>query len=257
VSPEKLSAEQRTFVQGAVDASVALGRFAVEAVRTYVELQPEGSGFEDELRPAAGELLELTAVRWRRAEQAGATEVVVVEDLETAEVVRTLAAVQDSLVVALAGRPERMVSPDEVLERGMRMAAEPGPPLAPGSDRDDLTGRFDALERRVIDALGGASAFFPSLAPDGRRLSEPEREAARDRLLDLAEAGRDADAGRDLVDAFAERFDLRPSLLLLRSMVSGLVLRLSEDPARREQAIPLPELGARLVPVRDGWAGAG
>jgi hypothetical protein len=257
VSPEKLSAEQRAFVQGAVDASIALGRFTVEAVRTYAELQPEGTGFEDEVRPAAGELLELTAVRWRRAEQAAATEVLVVEDLDAGEVVRTLGAVQDSLVVALAGRPERMIPVDDVLERASRMAADPGPPLAPGSDRDDLTERFDALEGRVIDALGDASAFFPSLAPEGRRLSETEREAARDRLVDLAEAGRDADEARDLVDAFAGRFDLRPSLLLLRSMVSGLVLRLSEDPARREQAIPLPELGARLVPVRDGWGSAG
>jgi len=72
---------------------------------------------------------------------------------------------------------------------------------------------------------------------------------ARVLLARFAVCGRSVDRNRRSIDAGDD--DLRPSEQLLRSMVQGLVLRLSMDPSNRDLAIPISDLAVWAGLVRD------
>lgn len=257
--PRRPKQEVQELADGLVEASIRLGTTVPDLAAAYVSLNPREVKFDAESRARAQDLVEHIAVDWRAAELTGATEVTVIEDLRADDVMGLLAAIQDSLILALASDrqpPEEILSIEEAIERVQDLANENG--LSKGehsnvADDPDLVTRFDDLEMRLLEAVGGAAAVFPSVAPDESDLNETQVAGCRQHLVALAACGRELDRERDLVAALVERRDLRPSIAMLRSMVQALVLRLADDRERRAQATPLQDLATRYHPVLADW----
>ena len=257
--PRRPKKELQALVDRVVEASIRLGETVPDVAAAYVSLNPREVGFDAESRARAQDLVEGIAVDWRAAELTGATEATVIEDLRSDDVMGLLAAIQDSLILALASDrrpPEEMLSIEEAIERVQDLANENG--LSKGdhsnvADDPEFLTRFDELEMQVLEAVGEAAAVFPSIAPDGAELNGTQIAGCREHLVVLAACGRELDRERDLVDALVERRDLRPSIGMLHSMVQALVLRLADDPERRAQATPLQDLATRYHPVLEDW----
>jgi hypothetical protein len=245
--------ELKALVERVVEASIRHGKTAPDIAVAYVSLNP----LEDTSRGRAQQLVERIAADWRQAELAGATEATVIEDLGSADVVDLLAAIQDSLILAL-GEPNDqgsipILSVDEATARTHALANGDRQTQERTDLADKDVGRFDELADRTIAALADVSTIYRELAPDGRELPEHEAESTRRALERAAILGRDLDYNRDFAAALARRRDLRPSLGILRTMQQGLVLALSANPQHRAQAIAVPELLERIRPVGEGW----
>lgn len=263
MSLDRLGAEDRAFVTRVVEVTTGFGSTVAEAATAYVSLNPTGQELEGEARLPAQELIERIAEQWRQAELVGATHVTAVEELQSEPVLSLLGAIEDSLVLALTSDPRHralMVSLDETVERTSALAGSPEaqeelshPQAAEADEADEapeeLARRFDDLHDILSHALGEASGFFVALGKGG----DLDEDELRSRVEELAVCLRTFDIERDLVAAFSDRLDVRPSLALLRTMLHALVLRLSEDPARRAQAISISELGTRAAPVFQEW----
>jgi hypothetical protein len=112
------------------------------------------------------------------------------------------------------------------------------------------------LGRTIAEAAG----FYNELAPDGRQLSATDAARARQILVSVASSLRAIHDDDELIRIAAEDgkrrgrdTDLRPTVSLTRMIQRGLVLALSEDPARRKQAMPLTEMAKFAVPVARFW----
>ena len=245
-----LSAEAQAFVDGVVQASVRLAGFTGDATTEYVKLDPAAGELDDDARRSAGTLVENIAVGWREAERAGATDPRMVADLEAEPVLDLLGAVQDSLVLALLG-PEgaqhTLLSVDQAIARLEVLAGgnwDAGAVAQSGEAEtavDPVTGLFQVTSE--------GATFFSSLNDAGDVLGTEGEARARVLLARFAVCGRSVDRNRRSIDAGDD--DLRPSEQLLRSMVQGLVLRLSMDPSNRDLAIPISDLAVLAGLVRD------
>lgn len=245
-----LSAEAQAFVDGAVKASARLAGFTADATVEYITLDPAAGELDDDARRSAGSMVESIAVGWRDAERAGATEPRVVADLESGAVIDLLGAVQDSLVLALLG-PEgaqhTLLSVDQAIARLEVLAGgnwDAGAVAQSGEAEtaaDPVTGLFQVTSE--------GATFFSSLNDAGDVLGTEGEARARVLLARFAVCGRSVDRNRRSIDAGDD--DLRPSEQLLRSMVQGLVLRLSMDPSNRDLAIPISDLAVLAGLVRD------
>jgi len=262
--PDGVTDEQRAFVKRATDAEVQMRAILIDAATAYIALDPAGRELDEQARDQALEWVERIAVDWREAELAEATDPPVEDELSAARIHRLLAAIQDSLILALTGGPAHhsgTLSANEVTNRIADLAEDGAwesaylrPRLAtPEGNPDELARRFDELELQVLKAVGEAATVFPSIAPDEPDLDEAQVAGCREHLVVLAACGRELDRERDLVDALVERRDLRPSIGMLHSMVQALVLRLADDPERRAQATPLQDLATRYHPVLEDW----
>lgn len=260
--PEGLSAEDQAFVDRVVKATTGFGETLMDAAITYVDLNsPEQELEEGEPRLRAQELIESLAEQWRQAEVIGATHLIAIDELQSEDFLSLVGAIEDSLVLALTSDPRHrplMLSLDETGERtkaigGMSHREEGS--LHPRTAKTDgtweeLVRHFEPLDDLLVRTLDQAFDFFLALGKRG----ELDHDALRELPEQLAVCLRSFDAERTLVAAIAaERLDVRPSLALLRTMLQGLVLRLSEDPSRRAQAIPIPELGTRVAPVFEAF----
>jgi len=260
---DRLSDEERVALERLTEALEDLGETFEEAVSTYASLDPRGQELEGEARLDAQGLIERIAERWRQAELTGATDPRVADDPQAQQILLLLGAFEDSLILALAGDPRHrhlVLSPDEAIERMEELAAlsdldegfvQPRAAKAP-KPAEALTRRLDVLDDLLNRAMGEASGFFLDLKRDG----ELDEHAARERMEELAVCLRTFDVD-GLAAAFAERLYVAPTLALLRTMLHAIVMRLSEDPDRRAQAIPLSELGGRIAPVVEEWKAAG
>jgi len=252
VARNPLSAEAQAFVDGVVQASVRLAGFTGDATTEYVKLDPAAGELDDDARRSAGTLVENIAVGWREAERAGATDPRMVADLEAEPVLDLLGAVQDSLVLALLG-PEgarhMLLSVDQAIARLEALAG--GKPdagavaVAEGGEAETATDPVTDL----FDVTSEGAAFFSSLDDAGDVLGTEGEARARILLARFAVCGRSVDQNRRPIDAADD--DLGPSERLLRSMVQGLVLRLSLDPTNRDLAIPISDLAVLAGLVRD------
>jgi len=251
--------ELQALVDRVVEASIQLGRTVPDFATAYVALNPLEVELNPAMRERAQDLVERIAVDWRAAELTGATEATVIEDLRAEDVTGLLAAIQDSLILALATArqpPDEILSIDEAIERVQNLANPNGLGSRHRSnapDDPDFVARFDELEKRLLEAISDAAELFPRLAPEEGEFTERKRAVCREQLASLAACGRELDRERDLVAALVERRDLRPSVGVLRAMVQAFVLRLCDDPECRAQAIPLQELAERFVPVWADW----
>ena len=250
MAPNPLSAEEQAFVDGVVKASIRLAEFTADATTEYVRLDPAAGEFDDDARRSAGTLVETIAVGWREAERAGATDPRMVADLEAGAVVDLLGALQDSLVLALLG-PEgarhMLLSADKAIARLETLAGvKPGAGAVAESDEAETAGD---VATDLLDVTSEGAAFFTSLNDAGDVLETEGEARARVLLARFAVCGRSVDRNRRSMDAGDD--DLRPSEQLLRSMVQGLVLRLSVDPGNRDLAIPISDLGVLASLVRD------
>jgi hypothetical protein len=101
------------------------------------------------------------------------------------------------------------------------------------------------------------SAFYGELEPDGRELSADMQAAVREHLRNGAVTLRHVDQHRAVMDRMnVARFkdmDVASLIVTLRNMQRSLVLTVSEDPARRQQAMTLPEMARLIAPVHYQW----
>jgi hypothetical protein len=250
VARNPLSAEEQSFVDGVVKASVRLAGFTGDVITEYVRLDPAAGEFDDDARRSAGTLVENIAVGWREAERAGATDPRMVADLEAGAVVDVLGAVQDSLVLALLG-PEgarhMLLSADQAIARLEAIAGGNWDSGAVAQSEEADTAADPVTD--LFNVTSEGAAFFSSLDDAGDVLGTEGEARARTLLARFAVCGRSVDRNRRSVDADDD--DLRPSEQLLRSMVQGLVLRLSLDPTNRDLAIPISDLAVLAGLVRD------
>jgi len=260
---ERLSAEERAVLDRVLEATAALGETGVAAAGTYGWLDPQSRALGREARLDGQEQIERIAKQWRQAELTGATEPSVIEELQSEPVLSLAAAIEDSLILALTAdsrHRELMLSLDEAIERTGALVGYRDPPeeLAhPQAEKADETEeergrRFDDLNDLVVNTVQEGLDVYVAL----RDCGEPDEDALRESLKKLAVSLRTCDVERGLVAAFSEREDLRGSIGLLRTMLHGVVLRLSEDPARQAQAIPPSELGARGTLLIAEWKAA-
>lgn len=260
---ETLSPEEREIADRLGEVTGDFAEPLVEGVTAYISLDPPNRELDGGARLEARELIERIAEQWRRAELAGATLVAAVEVLKSEPILSLAGAIEDSLILALHPDPQHrhlMLSVDEALEREQALAdlghggdGLVDPPAGKASEaQEELSERFEELIDLLGFTLNEALDFFIPLGKGG----DFDEDAARDRMEELAVCLRAFDTDRGLAAAFTERFDVRPTLALLRTMVQGLVLRLSEDPARRAQFIPTPELGWRIGLIHEQWKAA-
>ncbi len=119
-------------------------------------------------------------------------------------------------------------------------------PRLPSVKRRRQQARTAELMELTSEALVAAIRIYEELHPDGRELTEAEREAADDRVEALAEADRLTDRVRFL---FSET-DWKLFALLLaaaRSARRGLILACSANSEHRALAMPVDELQGRVL----------
>ena len=249
----------------AAKASGELLVLLTEAAAAYVEADPRARPPQGEARVEAWEWVERIAEEWRDAESTGATLRELVDEGGTAGPFALLGAIEDSLVLSLSSDPElreQALAAQEVTERVEELRGEgafegPVPPPRKKSKPERVAvadaARFEELSSAVLATHGDNLELYAQIRPDGRELDPEERAAVRDRVQDTAGAARTLDAERALVDALEEHRDLRSDLEMLRATQQGMVLALSEDPARRRKAIPVGELGSLWVPLSERW----
>lgn len=260
----RITPEQEAFAKRVASTTARMRVLLVDAATAYVSLEaPDERGDVGTLEQA-WDWAERIAVQWREADQAGATDPIVEEDLSSERPHRLLGAIEDSLILTAVGDLDQrsLALPIEETTNRITELDEDGAwdtvdirrrETPPSGDLDERVARFDQLEMRLLGAVSEAAAFFPRLVPDGRDLTGNELAESRKQLASLAACGRELDRERDLLTDLLERRDLRPSIGVLRSMQHALVLRLSDDPDRRQAALPLPELAERFAPVRKDW----
>jgi hypothetical protein len=113
--------------------------------------------------------------------------------------------------------------------------------------------------RSLIDLVGSTytatAVFYKALAPDGRRLDEPERAEALEHVEEVAACDRVVDLERE---AFSQKDWEATHLMLaeMRSLRRSLILALSEDPDRRALAVTLPEARVRTFVMNERARGA-
>lgn len=259
----RLTPDEQKFVERSYEASLTLGKHAVEAATTYALLNSPDRHLEGEDRENAQELVEQTAEEWRRAELTGATELAASDNLQTGAAFSIVAAIEESLVLALTSDPRHrplMVSVDEVVERVKELTNEKGlderllfiqPP--PDESAEERARRYDDLDELLMHTADAALDFFIPFSKG----AEFDEGTARELLEKLAVCLRTFDAERGLVAVFIpERDEVRPTIVVMRTMLHALVLRVSEHPGRREQAIPVAELGSRVAPLQELWQAA-
>jgi hypothetical protein len=123
----------------------------------------------------------------------------------------------------------------------------------PSAEEMEAARRADALGDLALDTLSKTFKLYLRIAPDGRELDPAEAEEARLQVEACARTGRALDADRELVALLAGEFDLGPSLAMIRVMQHSLLLALSDDPARRALAMPVPQVQERMAPVYSHW----
>jgi len=260
-----LTRDQREFVERTGSATVKTRVELIEAAGAYALLARLDRPLDEDARATAQEWVERIAVVWRVAEQAGITHAEFAEEFSTERTHLLLGAIQDSFIL-LAYRPSHEAQllldvndltnrVEELREDGAWEEGDIKPRDFPGPAERDRES-FELASMRVMEAVAEASTFFPRLVDSRGPLEAGSAGEARSVLTELAIAGREAEAAYGLLVSEVDVFDPRPSLVLHRSMVQALVLRLSTDPERRALAIPLPDLGSRVVHVREGWKNA-
>ena len=232
----------------------------LEVAQLYSRLDPGSRGLEGEDRDQASGELERIAELWRDAEVLGSWPVE--RELGWEGPNDLLGAYLDSLTLLLSSDPARraaVLERDEAVERleaiesqgAFEQLERKGPPTdakAESPYEDQLVERFDALGDEAIVTMGDTFRFYTELAPDGRELGARSVDTI-EHLERAAVMSLMLDSGRGLVARCPERTALRPVMVMLRAMQNGLVLALSEDPARRAKAPPLEELQSRMLPV--------
>ncbi len=120
----------------------------------------------------------------------------------------------------------------------------------------DTRRRLQTIPTLIGKTVGTAAQFYNELAPDGRELTPAEVAAAREQLIAVTLCLRSIHPDWDLIDFGAEEgqrrgrdADWRPAISVLRMIQRGLALALSENPARRHQAMPIEELRPFLAGV--------
>jgi hypothetical protein len=119
----------------------------------------------------------------------------------------------------------------------------------------EIAERVKEIANRLIVATGETYSLYVRLDPRGRQLTPEDQLVAQNRLEQGSASLRDVDIDRHLVRYLAdrERFDLRPTIAVLRVMQRSLILALSNHAQRRANAISLAELHARMRPVHGSW----
>jgi hypothetical protein len=250
----RLSDEDQAFVDGVVEASVTLAGFTGDVATEYVALDPAAGPLDDDGRRLAGDLVERIATGWRAAERAGATHPQAIAELSSAGPIELIGALEDSLVLALAepaAASELLLTADETIDRARRLAGVP-PADEPAGKADTHSPPSPDPVTELFGALADGAAFFSGLRDGGDVLGVDGERRARALLTRFAAVGRWVDRDRDAVAAAGE--SIAPLEYVLRSMDQGLVLRLSSDPDRRDQALPIADVAVQAAMVRDSLA---
>jgi hypothetical protein len=185
-----------------------------------------------------------------------------------------LGALADSYVLTAYGSEldqELCAAADEIYRRltsarkaGVWSFLDPSAPVLPrasviadGPDTRGLLPSAKALRDDLVLISSQSFRFYCDLGAHGRELSDEERQAACERLRLDAICLRRVARERWKLDLLAARgvsaMTVEPTIFVVRAIQRSLVLALSDDPERRQRAVPSEELGGWYRPVFGFW----